>query len=92
MPQVRHLNVIGSQVRKLRYTRQWTQQQLAIRLQCLGWDASRELIAEIERRNHRVGDLQILYLADTFGVSIPELYPSIQFRKRDINEVMGERL
>ncbi|MFA7345229.1 MAG: WYL domain-containing protein [Terrimicrobiaceae bacterium] len=27
----------------------------------------------------------------TLGVSIPELYPLIQFRKRDINEVMGER-
>lgn len=92
MPRMRYRNVIGSQVRRLRVARCWTQQQLAIKLQCLGWDTSREVVAEIERRNYGVHDLQLLYLADIFGVSIAELYPSVQFRKRDISEVMKDRL
>jgi transcriptional regulator with XRE-family HTH domain len=89
---MRYRNVIGSQVRRMRSARCWTQQQVAIKLQCLGWDVSREAVAEIERRNYGLHDLQLLYLADIFGVAISELYPPIRFRNRDINEVMKDRI
>ena len=38
---MRYLNMIGPQVRKLRYTRQWSQNTLSTKLQLLGWDVDR---------------------------------------------------
>jgi len=35
---MKYLNMIGPQVRKLRYARQWSQNTLSTKLQLLGWD------------------------------------------------------
>ena len=89
---MRYLNVIGSKIRLLRGLRHWSQRHLAIKLQRCGWDVSRATVSKIESRIAEVGDLQLLYLAEVFGVNLRELYPEIKVRNRDINEVMNSRI
>ena len=45
---MRHRNLIGPQVQKLRNQRGWSQEQLAAKLQIAGWDVSRNGLAMIE--------------------------------------------
>ena len=88
---MRYLNVIGSRIRRLRGSHHWSQRHLAIKLQRCGWDVSRATVSKIEARIAEVGDLQLLYLAEVFGVNLRELYPRIKVRNRDINDVMNSR-
>ena len=41
-------NVVGAQVRKLRYQKGMTQEMLAARCGVLGWDLSRSTLSKIE--------------------------------------------
>jgi transcriptional regulator with XRE-family HTH domain len=73
---MRHLNVIGPQVRRLRARRGWSQNQLAIKLQLAGMDyATRGKVCKIEAREVWVSDDDMLYLAGVLGVEVTELYP-----------------
>lgn len=73
---MRICNVIGPEVRRLRSRRNWSQNDLTIKLQLLGMeDATRARIAKIESRLIRVSDDDMIYLARAFRVSIEELYP-----------------
>lgn len=55
--------------------RGWTQNALAVRLQLIGWDISRESVAKIEARVVWVGDHRLYFLAKVFKVSILDLLP-----------------
>ncbi len=73
---MRRLNLIGTQVRKLRYQRNWSQNDLAIKLQILGMeDATRGKVSKIEARLVWVSDDDILYLARALRVGLADLYP-----------------
>ena len=72
------LNLVGPQVRKLRYNRCWSQSKLAIQLQLKGLDVSREVIAQIEGQYHCVNDEDLTYFARVFEVGLTELFPNLE--------------
>jgi transcriptional regulator with XRE-family HTH domain len=62
-------------VRKLRVKKRWTQAQLALKLQLLGWDTSRESITSLENQKRRVVDLELFILARVLGAKLESLFP-----------------
>lgn len=68
-------NIVGPQVIKLRLSRDWSQERLALACQLKGWDVSRGVIARIEGGVRWISDFELLKLAATFRVSVQELYP-----------------
>ena len=71
---MRHLNIIGPQVRRLRSRRGWSQNQLAIKLQIAGMDfATRKKVCKIESREVWVSDDDMLFLARVLGVKPNDL-------------------
>jgi len=69
------LNVIGPQIRKFREQKGWTQDELAVKLQVLGWDISRESVTRMETQDRRVPDLEMFVVAAALGVTSDELFP-----------------
>lgn len=74
---MRYKNLIGPQIRKLRYGKGWSQNTLATKLQLIGWDVGRATIAKIESRLIWVGDYQIFFFTRVLGVGILDLFPPI---------------
>ena len=70
-----HYNIIGPVVRHLRKQRGWSQARLSERLQSAGWRISRSGLAKIECRMVWVGDFELLYFVNVFGIGIGELFP-----------------
>jgi transcriptional regulator with XRE-family HTH domain len=69
------LNVIGSQVRKLRERKGWTQSQLAVKLQLFGWDTSQDSVSRLENQGRRVPDLELFVLGKVLDVKMEDLFP-----------------
>ena len=69
------LNVIGSQVRKLRERKGWNQNQLTVKLQLAGWDTSQGSLSRQENGERRVPDLELFVLADVLNVKFEDLFP-----------------
>jgi hypothetical protein len=60
---MRHVNIIGPQVRRLRSERGWSQDELAVRLQRVGMgDATRGKVSKLEARLILALDGDLLYL------------------------------
>jgi transcriptional regulator with XRE-family HTH domain len=72
---MKHLNVIGPVVVKLRLERGWTQEITAARLQCQGLDVSRDMLANIESGRTQVTDIHIMAFQKVFGLRIVLLFP-----------------
>ena len=68
-------NIIGSQLRRIRFQKGLSQPALAARCQRLGWDVGRDIIARIEGKIRLVTDAELVYLARSLHVSIEELFP-----------------
>ena len=68
-------NLIGPQVRQLRYRGELSQPELAAKCQRLGWDIGRDTIAKIEGRSRWVGDEELVHLARSLGVTLEKLFP-----------------
>jgi hypothetical protein len=68
-------NVIGPQVRRLRYERGWTQAILTARCARLGWDLHYHTIAKIEAGLRCVSDRELILLAKALRKSILDLVP-----------------
>jgi len=68
-------NVIGPQVRRIRFAQELTQDALAARLQRAGWDVSRTSLAKIEAQLRWVADCELFLLAKVLSVSIDDLFP-----------------
>jgi transcriptional regulator with XRE-family HTH domain len=69
------LNVIGSQVRKLRERKGWNQNQLTVKLQLAGWDTSQGSLSRLENGERRVPDLELFVLAGVLNVKFEDLFP-----------------
>ena len=69
-----HANIIGPQIRKLRYARGWSQAKLAVQLQLKGLDMARDALAHIENQTHGVRDRDIPYFASALGVKVCDLF------------------
>jgi transcriptional regulator with XRE-family HTH domain len=72
-----YLNVVGPQIRRLRYQQGCSQAQLVVKMQIKGWNLSREGLAKIESKLHKVTDTELLYFADVLKVPVPDLYPPL---------------
>lgn len=68
-------NVIGPQVRKIRFQAELSQAELAVRLQLAGLDWGRVAVAKIESRIKKVSDAELFILADVLSVRMEELFP-----------------
>jgi transcriptional regulator with XRE-family HTH domain len=53
----------------------WTQSHLALRLQLLGWDTSRESVSSLENQRRRVPDLELYALSKSLAVKLEDLFP-----------------
>jgi hypothetical protein len=67
-------NLVGPQIRKLRYGRGWSQSKFAIELQLKGLDVGRDVVARIECQMHCIKDRDIPYFARALGVNVSDLF------------------
>lgn len=75
---MRNHNLIGAQVRRLRSRKEWSRNDLAIKLQLLGLgSATPERVYKIEARYACVADEELFYIARALGVTVEELYPDL---------------
>ena len=72
----RKANVIGQNVAKFRYQRNWTQDELVAKLQLLGCNMTRDILANIETQRRIVTDIQVRFFAEVFGIPLAELFPA----------------
>ena len=73
---VRLSNVIGPAVVRMRSRRDWTQDDLVVHLQLLGYDVTRDIIANIEIGRSSASDTLVFALAQAFDVPMASLFPS----------------
>jgi transcriptional regulator with XRE-family HTH domain len=78
---VKKLNLTGRLVNKLRNERDWTQDELADRLQKAGWMISRSGVSKIESGFVYVHDFQLHYFADVFRVPAIVFVPTLDMSK-----------
>ncbi|MGC1479243.1 MAG: helix-turn-helix transcriptional regulator [Chthoniobacterales bacterium] len=83
---MRHRNVIGSQIRRLRSQRGWSQEQLTAKLQIEGLDISRSSVAKIENGQQAVFDFEVLFFCRVFRVLDQELHPLVDPRAPDFRK------
>jgi transcriptional regulator with XRE-family HTH domain len=92
MRRQRPKNVIGPAVKRRRSEIGWSQANLAVQCQVMGWDASRSIIAAIEGRVRWVGDYEIALLAKILSVSIEALYPrNIDWQELELEDISTPR-
>lgn len=87
-----HGNLIGPQVRRLRYQRGWTQKILAAKLQIAGLDVTRGDVAKIEARLMSLADYKLLYFMRVFDVPMTDLFPSIDVQQPELYVVIEDPL
>lgn len=63
-------------IAKLRYHHGWRQDDLVARLQIMGCDMTRDVLANIETRRSPVTDTQLDFFGRVFNVPVQELFPS----------------
>lgn len=68
-------NIVGAAVARFRTAREWSQIDLAVKCQLIGWDISRGIIAGIEGGARAVQDWELLVLAKVLQVSADDLLP-----------------
>ena len=68
------MNIVGSNVRRIRESKNWTQDQLAAKCNLIQWNISRGTVAKIESKVRRITDLEIKLLVQVLDVEIDELF------------------
>lgn len=74
-------NLIGDRVRKLRETKNLTQDQVAAACQRIGWDVSRVTIAKIESGVRVVNDGEIVVMAAVLKTTAGDLLNPVKVTK-----------
>ena len=69
-------NIVGPQIRKIRYQSGMTQEVLAARCTVRGLELSRAAVSKIEAQLRCVTDKELLTISLALGVSIEVLFPS----------------
>src|SRR6266516_5672894 len=67
-------NIVGPQIRRLRFERNRSQPAFAAKCQRLGWDIGRDTVVKIEAGSRWVGDFELVYLARALGVPLRALF------------------
>lgn len=73
-------NIVGPQVRRIRFERGLSQPALAAVCQRQGWDIGRDTIAKVEAGKRWVGDFELLHLVRALGVGLDDLFPQQAIR------------
>ena len=68
------MNIVGMNVRSIRESKGWTQDQLAAKCNLLQWNISRGTLAKVEAQVRRVTDIEVKFLAQVLNVPIEELF------------------
>lgn len=68
------MNIVGENVRKVRESKGWTQEQLAAKCNLLKWNITRSTLAKIESKVRRVTDIEVKILSEALGVNIEALF------------------
>ena len=68
------INYIGGKVREYRLKNGWTQTELAARMQVVGCDLSREIIARIESGFRQTSAFEIDKFVEVFGITYNDLF------------------
>lgn len=71
------MNIVGSTVRKIRESKNMTQEQLVAHCNLIGWSISRGTLAKIESKVRCVTDKEVLLLATALKVSPEQMYDGI---------------
>jgi transcriptional regulator with XRE-family HTH domain len=71
----RDANVIGQNVAKFRFLRTLTQDELVVKMQMLGCNITRDILANIETQRSPVTDKQIEYFVEVLGIELWDLFP-----------------
>ena len=66
-------NIIGENLKELRLKKQLTQQDIAVKLQLMGFEFDRITISRIENGHRFVPDYEVKLLAKALEVSVAEL-------------------
>ena|SRR5579862_9085306 len=76
------VNLVADQVSQLREERDWSQEELANRLQLAGWHISRSNLSKIENCTLYVPEFRLFYLAHVFSLpNVLPLFPAIDPKK-----------
>jgi transcriptional regulator with XRE-family HTH domain len=75
-------NIVGPQIRKLRYQQEVTQEMFAARCSILGWDLSRGTLSKIEAQLRCVTDAELVILAKALKVEVSAILPPKKARSR----------
>jgi transcriptional regulator with XRE-family HTH domain len=75
-------NIVGPQIRKLRYELGFTQERFAAKCQVHGFDISRATFSQIEAQLRCISDLELLLLARVLKVSTDDLFPPKMRRRK----------
>jgi transcriptional regulator with XRE-family HTH domain len=70
-------NLVGPQVRRFRCLRNWSQEELASKLQLMGWNVCRGRVARIEAGEAWVSDIEHFLLTKVFNVKMEDLLPKM---------------
>ena len=68
-------NIVGPQIRRLRYQQDLTQEMLAARCSVRGMELSRATLSKVEAQLRCVTDAELVVFAEALGVELKTLYP-----------------
>jgi transcriptional regulator with XRE-family HTH domain len=74
------MNIIGSSVRKIRESKNLTQEQLVAHCNLIGWSISRGTLAKIESKVRCVTDKEVLLLASALKINLEQLYDGLSVK------------
>lgn len=67
-------NIVGKEIARMRKELHISQRELSDRLQLIDLDIDKNAVQRIESGQRFVTDIELIYIAKVFGVSITELY------------------
>ena len=83
-------NIVGPEIRRLRYQKGMTQPQLVAKCNMAGWNISRETLAKIEAQIRWVSDIELLIVAKVLDVRLPDLFPRPEIRVKALEDYLSE--
>jgi len=77
-----HKNVVGRQIGRIRSNRDWSQADLARKLQIAGWNISRSEVSKIEMQIREVKDWQMMVFVHVLDQPHEAFYPRLNPREK----------
>jgi len=81
-------NIIGPQLRRIRYGRGLSQPDFAAACQQIGWDISRDIVARVECQTRWVADFELLLIARVLEIPMEQLLPTPKETTRELKRFL----